>query len=155
MNLHISFSCCDHTVSKLFSLWYVGYLRDDLCGFCSCSRLTIRSYSLACCPDFNKPPQLSGFVSLHFLDLYVSFPATCYMVCWKVKYNPCSHSTCRQCVNVADEEAKIARSSEIDFRRWARRTSGRIAALSIISSALHALVRDRRVIIDLSSSWRH
>lgn len=50
----------DHTKLKLYSLWNVGYLRDNLCGFQMCSRLTLLPYSFARHPDFIKPPQLLG-----------------------------------------------------------------------------------------------
>jgi hypothetical protein len=49
------------TAFKLNSLWHVGYLRDDLCDFCVCSRLSSVPYDSSRRPDFLKPPQLLGF----------------------------------------------------------------------------------------------
>jgi hypothetical protein len=55
-----------HTTFKLYSLWYVGYLRDGLDGFCVYSRLGSVPYNSSRRPDFLKPPQLLGFAPSYF-----------------------------------------------------------------------------------------
>ena len=55
-----------HTAFKLYSLWHVSYLRENLYGSYMCSRVSRFPYDLACCPDSAEPPQLLGSEPSYF-----------------------------------------------------------------------------------------
>jgi hypothetical protein len=60
------FFCFNHTVSKLYSLWHIGYLLDDFYGLHICSRMHLLLYNPARRPASTEPPGLSGSTPSYF-----------------------------------------------------------------------------------------
>jgi hypothetical protein len=50
----------NHTASKLYSLWHIGYLLDDFYGLHICSRVHLLLYNPARRPASIEPPRPSG-----------------------------------------------------------------------------------------------
>lgn len=61
----------NRTASKLYSLWHVGYLLDDLYGFHVLSRVNLLLYNPASRPDSAEPPRLLGLMPSYRSDLVV------------------------------------------------------------------------------------